>query len=132
MSNTRYCNKSCRTRRKIRRRAHCKTLKNSSFLKKIVNEWRKRSHNGYVKMDVGKQYTCDYYLSKKEEDYWNHVHLVSTVKIPKKIAHLRKSGYVFKKKERGRIIHSKVHLIDKKDNPQEIVGEMLSKYDAFI
>lgn len=130
---TKFCNKACRTRRKIRRKAYCKTLKSSPFFNKIKTQWKKKTNNGYVKMDLGKKYTCDYYLrEKKGEDYWNHVHLIRTVKYPKKFAPLRSSGYVFKKRANGRTMHTKIHLIDDRDDPRDIVDDMLSKYNKFV
>ena len=124
--------KSCRTRRKVRRKSYCKTLKNTSFFNKIQREWKKKTKNGSIKMDLGKNYTCDYYFGKKMEDGWNHVHLMRIVKFPKKIAILRSPGYCFKKLENDRAIHSKIYLIDLKDEPCSVVDEMLTRYNDFI
>lgn len=125
------CDKRCRTRRKVLRRAHCKKLKSTPFFNKIVKEWKRKTNNGYVKMDVSKKYTCDYYLgASPEEDYWNHVHLIRNTKYPEKMAH--HPGYVFKKKLNGYVTHSKVHAIDKKDDPKDVVNDILGRYKDFV
>jgi len=123
------------TRREVRRlrKARCKTLKNSPFFKRIIAEWKRQTHNGSIHMDVGRNYTCDYYLGESvKEDHWNHVHLIRDIRFPKRLSRIKSSGYCFKKKVGGRVIHSKVHLIDKRDEPRNIVDEMLAKYDVFI
>ena len=132
----RHCDKlRCKTRRcKTRcRRAYCKTLKNNSFFNKIVSEWRKKTHNGYAKMDAGRNYTCDYYLRENaKEDFWNHVHLIRRVTWPKKYARLRSHGYCFKKRVNGEVIHSNIYLINKKNGPRNTVDEIFAKYSRFI
>lgn len=129
----RRCDKACRTRRKVLRKAYCKTLKTTSFFNKIIREWKVRTNNGHVKMDVGKRYTCDYYLREnKVEDDWDHVHLIRVVKFSEHISDIGLPGYCFKKRVNGRTIHSKIYPIDKKDAPRIIVDEILTKYDNFI
>lgn len=95
--------------------------KTKLFVKKIIEEWKNKSGNGYIKLDNDGNYEGDYYLSINNfENRDSHIHLIEN-------CNESDLCYVIKNKNQ----HSELYIIDINRIPNDIVDEMIENYNNF-
>jgi hypothetical protein len=107
-------------------------FKRQIYIQQILDHWKIMTHNGYIKLDNNGEYKGDYYLSLDDENYNTHIHFITN----QEHVELKSNEfspcpdlcYLVKRND----LHSKLYVIDQNKSPQQIVDEMLEKYNDLV
>ena len=107
-------------------------LKKQIFIQQILDKWKLRTNGGYIKYDNLQPYYGDYYLTfDKFENYETHIHFITLPdESNRKNNSFQKCNdlcYIINRDN----IHSPLYEIDVNKSAQEVVDEILVKYNNF-
>jgi hypothetical protein len=92
------------------------------FIRKIIQGWNNKTNGGYIKLDSDGRYKDDYYLSiDNYPDNDSHIHLIKMCDQSDFLC------YIIKKADK----HSKLYIINENKNIDDLVNEMIEKYNNF-
>jgi hypothetical protein len=92
------------------------------FIQKIIQGWNNKTNGGNIKLDKYDLYKNDLYLSvDKYHDMDSHIHLIKTCDQSEFLC------YIIKKDNK----HSELYIINENQNIDNLVNEMIEKYNNF-